>query len=50
VSERLGLSWDEIQAIMERAMKRGLQRRKKEPVPLLGIDEKAFHKVHNYSI
>jgi transposase len=48
VSERLALSWDEIHGIMERAVKRGLARRQAEPVPLLGIDEKAFHKGHKY--
>jgi transposase len=48
VSERLALSWDEIHGIMERAVKRGLERRQAEPVPLLGIDEKAFQKGHQY--
>jgi transposase len=39
VSERLGLSWDEIHGIMERAVERGLERRKAEALPLLGVDE-----------
>jgi transposase len=33
---------------MERAVKRGLQRRKAEPVGRIGIDEKAFRKGHHY--
>lgn len=48
VSEHLGLSWDEIHGIMERAVERGLERRKAEPVALLGVDEKAFRKGHKY--
>jgi len=48
VAERLDLSWDEIHGIMERAVERGLQRRKAEAVPLLGVDEKAFRKGHKY--
>lgn len=48
VSERLGLSWDEIHGIMNRAVKRGLSRRKAEGIARLGIDEKAFSKGHKY--
>jgi len=48
VGQRLGLSWDEIHAIMERAVERGLKRREAEPLPLLGVDEKAFRKGHKY--
>jgi len=48
VAEQLRLSWDEIHGIMERAVKRGLERRKAEPVSHLGIDEKAFRKGHKY--
>jgi transposase len=44
----LGLSWDEIHGILERAVKRGLQRRQAEPVSRLGVDEKAFRKGHHY--
>jgi len=44
----LKLSWDEIHGIMERAVKRGLERRKAEPVSQIGVDEKAFRKGHNY--
>src|SRR5215470_6213691 len=48
VAEQLRLSWDEMHAIMERAVERGLARRKAEPIPYLGVDEKAFRKGHNY--
>jgi transposase len=48
VGERLGLSWDEIHGIMERAVERGLQRRQAEPLRELGVDEKAFRKGHKY--
>jgi transposase len=48
VGEQLGLSWDEIHGIMERAVKRGLKRRQAEPIPRLGVDEKAFRKGHKY--
>ena len=34
VAGLLHLSWDEIHGIMERAVKRGLERRKAEPVEL----------------
>src|SRR5256886_12762179 len=48
VAEQLQLSWDEVHAIMERAVKRGLARRHAEEIPQLGIDEKAFRKGHKY--
>jgi transposase len=48
VAQQLGLSWDEIHGIMARAVKRGLERRQAEPLPYLGVDEKAFRKGHHY--
>jgi transposase len=48
VGERLGLSWDEIHGIMERAVERGLERRQAEKLPVLGVDEKAFRKGQKY--
>ncbi|HBY62187.1 MAG TPA: ISL3 family transposase, partial [Solibacterales bacterium] len=42
------LTWDEIHGIMERAVKRGLQRRNAEVVDAIGVDEKAFRKGHSY--
>ena len=48
VAGLLKLSWDEIHGIMERAVRRGLERRQAEPVTQLGVDEKAFRKGHHY--
>jgi len=48
VGEQLGLSWDEIHGIMERAVERGLKRREAESVAKIGVDEKAFRKGHSY--
>jgi len=49
VAERLGLSWDEVHAIMKRAVARGLARRQAEPIPRIGVDEKSFRKRHKYA-
>jgi len=48
VADRMGLSWDEVHGIMDRAVKRGLKRREAEPIPHLGVDEKSFRKRHRY--
>ena len=48
VADQLRLSWDEVHAIQERAVKRGLQRRKAEPIARLGVDEKSFTRGHRY--
>ena len=48
VADRVGLSWDEVHGIMERAVKRGLARREAEPIPHIGVDEKSFRKRHRY--
>jgi transposase len=48
VAELLGLSWDEIHGVMQRAVKRGLTRREAEAIPRLGVDEKAFRKGQKY--
>ncbi|MGH9818210.1 MAG: ISL3 family transposase, partial [Candidatus Acidiferrales bacterium] len=48
VAGLLNLSWEEIHGIMERAVKRGLERRQAEPVAQIGVDEKAFRKGHKY--
>ena len=47
-AELLKLSWDEINHIMQKAVKRGLSRRKDSSINYLGIDEKSFLKGHNY--
>jgi transposase len=48
VATLLKLSWDEIHGILERAVKRGLERRQAELVSQMGVDEKAFRKGHSY--
>jgi len=48
VAGLLKLSWDEIHGILERAVKRGLERRQAELVSQIGVDEKAFRKGHSY--
>jgi transposase len=42
------LSWDEVDGIMQRAVKRGLERRKTTKVYDLGIDETSYQKRHEY--
>ena len=44
------LSWDEVWAIAERAVRRGLAIRRASPLPLrvVGVDEKAFRKGQDY--
>jgi transposase len=44
----LGLSWDEAHHIQERAVARGLGRREAVPPRMLGVDEKAIAKRHQY--
>jgi len=48
VADRMGLSWDEVHGIMQRAVKRGLKRREAELIPYIGVDEKSFRKRHRY--
>lgn len=45
----LGISWDEAEGIMDRAVERGMGRRKWKRVKGLGIDEKAVAKGHQYA-
>jgi transposase len=44
----LGLDWDAMQRIMDRAVGRGLKRRKKQAVAHVGIDEKSFGAGQSY--
>ena len=44
----LGLDWDSVHRIMERAVQRGLTRRGWESLDYLGIDEKSFRRGHSY--
>ena len=48
VAELLHLSWDEVAGIQERAVNRGLSRRRKQPLEHIGIDETSFQKHHEY--
>lgn len=44
----LRISWDEAWGVMDRAVARGLRRKKARVIPHLGVDEKAFRKGHQY--
>jgi transposase len=48
VAELVGISWDEVDGIMQRAVDRGLQRRERNPVPHIGLDETSYQKRHEY--
>ena len=48
MAENFNLSWDEVDGIMQRAVKRGLARRKVEAVFNMGIDETSYQKRHEY--
>ena len=48
VGELLRLSWDEVDGIMERAVRRGLARREKMAPKRIAIDETSFQKRHEY--
>ena len=45
----LRITWDEANGIMQRAVKRGMERRTDEEMPYIGIDEKSFLKGHKYA-
>lgn len=44
----LGLDWDGVRRILERAVERGLERRSLDEVRHVGIDEKSFRRGHDY--
>jgi len=44
----LGLDWDSVHRIMERAVERGLARRELDSLAYVGLDEKSFRRGHNY--
>jgi|SRR3989339_21851 len=48
VTKILKISWDEAWHIMERAVARGKQRKSKNVVKRIGVDEKAIAKGHKY--
>ena len=48
VAKQLRISWDEADGIMQRAVQRGLARRRLEPPRYVGVDETSFQKRHEY--
>jgi len=48
VSRLMSLSWNAIDGIMQRAVKRGLSRREVLSMTQIGVDETAFRKRHDY--
>ena len=48
VSRLMSLSWNAIDGIMQRAVKRGLSRREPLSMTQIGMDETAFRKRHDY--
>jgi transposase len=48
-AELLGLSWDDVHAIQERAVRRGMKTRDLSGMSYVGIDEKSFLKGHSYA-
>jgi transposase len=48
VARLMNLSWNAIDGIMQRAVKRGLARREEISLTRIGIDETAFKKRHDY--
>jgi transposase len=48
VARRMRLTWDEIDGVKQRAVKRGLERRKLEKIRRVGVDETSFQKRHEY--
>ena len=48
VAKNFNLSWDEVDGIMQRAVKRGLSLRKRDAVLNMGIDETSYQKRHEY--
>ena len=48
VARQLSMTWDEVDGIMSRAVRRGLARREFEPAPRMGVDETSFQKRHEY--
>ncbi len=48
VALQMGLSWDEVDGIMQRAVQRGLERREVQAPQRIGVDETSFQKRHEY--
>ena len=48
VARLVDLSWDQVAGIMDRAVRRGLSRRKSTAAKCIGVDETSFQKRHEY--
>ncbi|MEO6711444.1 MAG: ISL3 family transposase [Planctomycetota bacterium] len=48
VAELMSLSWDQVDGIMQRAVRRGLSRREAVVLRRVGVDETSFQKRHEY--
>lgn len=48
VARRMRLSWAQIDGVMQRSVRRGLDRRKIEDLRRIGVDETAFQRRHEY--
>ena len=48
VAQQMGLSWDEVDGIMQRAVQRGLERREVQAPQRIGVDETSFQKRHEF--
>lgn len=48
VARRMALTWDQIDGVLQRAVRRGLERRKFEAIRHLGVDETAYQRRHEY--
>ena len=48
VARRMHLTWDEIDGVKQRAVRRGLARRKLEVIRRVGVDETSYQKRHEY--
>lgn len=48
VAEQMGLSWDEVDGVLQRAVKRGLAKRELRLPSSLTVDEKSFQKGHEF--
>lgn len=48
IARQMNLSWNVVDGIMQRAVKRGMARRKAHKPKHLGIDETSFRKGHDY--
>ena len=48
VARRLDLTWDQVDGVLQRAVRRGLNRRRLQAPRRLGVDETSFQKRHEY--